>query len=327
MKKLTVDQIALFLNSLKSEYVLRVPIRLLDGTRSLGDLEEGALALFGGKIPRKTTSVFFSQMEEVFIWFKERDMQTESTISRPFFVLGLTAEDAECLSFIDKFFSENFRDDVYFKKRDRSVVAVLSGKCGQGGEFLKISAGNCDLEFVCDGEAFIVAAYSEKGRELERHLAAAREDASLDELKKMSDSLPRDDLQAIQKASELILQEKVPDSFWNEIGDQCIVCTACNLACPTCTCFDVYDRRDGDRVMRQRIWDSCQLDGFMREASGHNPMGTEGLRTRRRIHHKLAADVTRWGHITCFLCGRCDEVCPTNIGIKSVCREIVRRYS
>ncbi len=327
MKKLTVDQIALFLNSLKSEYDLRVPIRLSDGTRSLGDLEEGPLALFGGKIPRKTTSVFFPQMEEIFIWNEESGSQSKPPISRPLFILGLTSEDAECLSFIDKFFLENFRDDVYFEKRDRSVVAVLSGKCGQGDEFIKISGGNCDLEFVYDGEAFMVAAYSEKGRELEKRFTDTIGDASLDELKKISDSLPREDLQTIQKASELILQEKVPDSFWNEIGDQCIACTACNLACPTCTCFDVYDRRDGDRVMRQRIWDSCQLDGFMREASGHNPMGTEGARTRRRIHHKLAADVTRWGHITCFLCGRCDEVCPTGIGIKSVCREIVKRYS
>ena len=47
--------------------------------------------------------------------------------------------------------------------------------------------------------------------------------------------------------------------------------------------------------------------------------------TRRRIHHKLAADVTGWGHKTCFLCGRCDEVCPTGIGIKAVCREMIER--
>ncbi len=64
----------------------------------------------------------------------------------------------------------------------------------------------------------------------------------------------------------------------------------------------------------------------MREASGHNPMGEEHIRTRRRIHHKLAADPTRWGRISCFLCGRCDEVCPTGIGIKAVAREMVRRY-
>ena len=64
----------------------------------------------------------------------------------------------------------------------------------------------------------------------------------------------------------------------------------------------------------------------MREASGHNPMGQERLRTHRRIHHKLAADVKRWGHITCYLCGRCDRVCPTGIGIVAVCREMVEEF-
>ncbi|MRR39590.1 hypothetical protein EG829_34055, partial [bacterium] len=86
------------------------------------------------------------------------------------------------------------------------------------------------------------------------------------------------------------------------------------------------DWRYAERVERSRMWDSCQLDGFMREASGHNPLGTEALRTRRRIHHKLAADPERWGEISCFLCGRCDAVCPTGIGIFAVARELVARY-
>ena len=54
--------------------------------------------------------------------------------------------------------------------------------------------------------------------------------------------------------------------------------------------------------------------------------GTEALRTRRRIHHKLAADPERWGEISCFRCGRCDAVCPTGIGIFAVAREMVARY-
>lgn len=118
----------------------------------------------------------------------------------------------------------------------------------------------------------------------------------------------------------------MPDAFWVEIADRCIACTACNLVCPTCTCFEVLDRQTDGRVQRHRMWDSCQLEGFMREASGHNPLGTEMARTRRRIHHKLAADVDRWGHITCYLCGRCDDICPTGIGIKAVAKEIAARF-
>jgi formate hydrogenlyase subunit 6/NADH:ubiquinone oxidoreductase subunit I len=135
------------------------------------------------------------------------------------------------------------------------------------------------------------------------------------------------DLELITKASELLLQNKVPESFWESISKRCIACCSCNFTCPTCTCFDVWDRKFPDSIERVRTWDSCQLDGFMREASRHNPMGTEESRTRRRIHHKLAADVERWGFKTCFLCGRCDDSCPTGIGIKSVCREMVAACS
>jgi formate hydrogenlyase subunit 6/NADH:ubiquinone oxidoreductase subunit I len=135
-----------------------------------------------------------------------------------------------------------------------------------------------------------------------------------------------DDDALIRRASQLLRANRVPDSFWSEIGDRCISCTGCNLACPTCTCFGVQDWRYTQRVERSRMWDSCQLDGFMREASGHNPLGSEALRTRRRIHHKLAADPERWGEISCFLCGRCDAVCPTGIGILAVAREMVARF-
>ncbi|MBN1903251.1 4Fe-4S dicluster domain-containing protein [Candidatus Sumerlaeota bacterium] len=327
MKSLTITEIEQFLKSVEPEFDLRVPIRLHDGTRSLGGLNEGPLSLMGGKIPLKPTSVFFPQTERVFTRESDGEIKMEKPGEKPILVVGYTAEDADCLEFIDKFFSENFRDDLYFQKRDGSVIMVVSGKCGPDGGFLKIAGGKCDLELICDGERFIAQAYTEKGRQLEKKMKASKEVGDIDSLKKMSDELPDDDLKTIQKASELILAEKVPDAFWVEIGDRCIACTSCNYACPTCTCFEVYDRVHDGTTVRERMWDSCQLDGFMREASGHNPMGTEDIRTRRRIHHKLAADVTRWGHLTCYLCGRCDDACPTNIGIKSVSRMIVERYS
>lgn len=325
MKKLTMEEIENYLTLMEAEFDVLAPIQLHDGTRCLGNLKEGSLALKGGKIPLKPTSVFFPQMERVFTRESGKEIQMPLSGKKPILVVGFTAEDADCLEFIDKFFSENFRDDLYFQKREGSVVVVLSGKCGLNGEFLKIAGGKCDIELVCDGERYIVFAYSDKGKELEKRITASGEVDNIESLKQFSDKLPQDDLKMIQQASELILAEKVPDEFWAEIADRCIACTSCNYACPTCTCFEVYDRVYKDTTVRERMWDSCQLDGFMREASGHNPMGTEGSRTRRRIHHKLAADVTRWGHITCFFCGRCDDVCPTNIGIKSVSRMIMER--
>lgn len=325
MKALSQIELQVFIDSLKDEYDVRVPVKLSDGTRALGNSGEGPLSMEGGRIARKPTDIFFPQFDEMLTSEDGRFTMADS-LKKPFFVIGFTAEDCECLEFTDRFYSANFRDEIYFAKRNRAVIAGISGKCGKNGEMMKIAGGKCDLEFIGNGERYIVSAYSEKGKKLEAMMKCDINDASIGELKKLSDSISDDDFIILKKASELIRKDAVPDEFWKEIADRCISCTACNIACPTCTCFDMCDHERDTAIERSRLWDSCQLDGFMREASGHNPMGIESLRTRRRIHHKLAADFERWGHVTCFLCGRCDDVCPTNIGIKSVNREIVKRF-
>jgi len=315
MNVLTEQQLEAFFKSAESDYDVRVPIRLHDGSRSLGKPGEGPLALAGGIIPTKITNIFFPQTDTM-LTINPDGIQFQEPPAKPLLVVGLTAQDADCLEFIDRFYSENYRDDIYFNKRENAVVVCVSGRCGADGEFLKIAGEKCDME------------HTKAGKELVKK-APVKEQAAdkvFEELQKESDALSTDDLELIQAASKLLLDDKVPDDFWRSISDRCIACTSCNLACPTCTCFEVFDRKSDGEVHRRRMWDSCQLDGFMREASGHNPMGEEQIRTRRRIHHKLAADVTRWGHLTCYLCGRCDLVCPTGIGIKAVCGEMVEQY-
>ena len=327
MKALTERELREFFKSIEADYDVRLPIGLHDGTRTFGKLGDGPLRLAGGALPGKPTCVFFPQMQRILVE-TEGEIREPAPPARPLLVVGYTAADVDCLEFVDRFFSTNYRDDVYFSKRDRAVIVCVSGRCGEGGEFLRIAGQGCDIELVSDGQKYITLAYSEVGKALiERARGGVPvSEAEVSTLRDESDGLKTDDSDLISAASELILQEQVPEDFWQMVGDRCIACTACNLVCPTCTCFDVFDRKAGDSTERWRIWDSCQLDGFMREASGHNPMGQEWSRTRRRLHHKLAADATRWGHVTCFLCGRCDKVCPSNIGIKSVCRDIVERY-
>jgi len=327
MKALTDHQLRTFFHAAARDFDVRVPVRLYDGTRSLGTPDEGELALCGGALPGKITAVFFPQMEW-FLHVDENSVRTPEAPAKPLLVAGWTAADLDCLEFVDRFFAAHYRDSVYFSKREGAVLVGVSGFCGANGAIQRIAGKNCDIELIRTDHHYAVKAYSEKGQELTAALPGEDvPEGSIAHLVTQSEALPQDDLQILRRASELLLADKVPPEFWRKIADRCIACTACNLACPTCTCFDVFDRATSNNGTRRwRLWDSCQLDGFMREASGHNPMGEEGLRTQRRIHHKLAADVRRWGHMTCYLCGRCDRVCPTGIGIVAVCREMVEEY-
>jgi sulfhydrogenase subunit beta (sulfur reductase) len=327
MKRLAEAEIQSFLKSLESRYDVWVPVRLHDGTRSLGRPADGPLALAGGALPQKPTRMFFPQMD-VILSLKGKEVEGPASPEKPLLVVGFTAEDLDCLEFIDRFYGEDYQDTVYFGKRENGVVVAVTGRCGKDGKTLRTSSGNCDLEFVCDGHGYLAVAHSDTGKALVQGGALAAETQDLASLQDaiQSEADNGEDRALLEKASKLLLEDKVPDTFWEQIANRCIACTSCNLVCPTCTCFDVFDRGNGDGDERWRMWDSCQLDGFMREASGHNPMGKESVRTRRRIHHKLGADPRRWGQITCMLCGRCDDACPTSIGIKSVCREMVAQY-
>jgi sulfhydrogenase subunit beta (sulfur reductase) len=325
MKVLTLEGQSAFFASLERRYQVRLPVLLADGTRTLGSPGDGPFALLGGALPGKPTAAFFPHSGPVFSAGVD-GYQLPPAPPLPLFVLGFTPRDLDCLRFIDRFFGDGMLDDIYFRLRKTALIAGVSGYCGQAGALLPPAGGDCDLEFVWDRSRWLVIAYSETGRSIVEGLTDEAPDEALQRINEEAALLPQDDYAVIDEASRLLREDLVPESFWAEVGDRCIACTGCNLACPTCTCFGVQDWRYAEKTERSRIWDSCQLAGFMREASGHNPLGSEALRTRRRIHHKLAADPQKWGEISCFVCGRCDAVCPTGIGMQAVAREMVERF-
>jgi len=327
MKAFSQAELKSSLKSLEADYDVQVPIALHDGTRTLGSINSGELLLAGGCLPTKPVSLFFPQVDCI-MTIEDETINMQTPLEKPLLIVGFTAEDADCLEFTDKFFSSEYYDNIYFNKRDKAIIGVISGRCGNDGEIMKLSSGNCDFELVCDGEKYIAVAHSQIGESLVQKFTGGVkiENTVYKNLKKETENLSDDNKELIEKASKLLLDDMVPDEFWQDIASRCIACTACNMVCPTCTCFDVFDVKRNKSIERYRMWDSCQLDGFMREASGNNPMNEEHIRTRRRIHHKLVADVLHWGTITCFLCGRCDSVCPSDIGILSVCREMIERY-
>ena len=324
LKQLNRAELDQLLATIATDYRLHAPQLLTDGSRQLAPYDCGKLSLSGNPLQRKPTSYFFPQTEKLLSISADGAVVIPPQLERPLALFGLDGTDLAGIAFLDRFFMTEPADDAYLRNRSGTLLIALTGVAGGENQFLPLATGDCDLELIAIPGSWLALGHSSRGEELLAGFSDG-DNERLTALRKVSDSM-RNDFSMIQQASTLIQDDQVPDQFWTEIADRCILCSGCNMTCPTCSCFCVQDRSNATGTERSRVWDSCQLDAFMREASGHNPLGTEALRTRRRIHHKLAADVQRWGQIGCVGCGRCDRTCPTGIGIFAVCEEIVRRF-
>ena len=197
------------------------------------------------------------------------------------------------------------------------------------GSFHRAEKG-FDLQFYDVGDDFLVEAESDRGKAL---IANGSFDAIDDaeagkkrEKFRANASKAVKEVPALRKAMVRLRDGSVSEKVWDYFGRKCIVCGGCAFVCPTCTCFNVsdFEIKSGEGL-RVRSWDACLFGGFTREASGHNPRGTQALRLKRRHEHKLLyyneKDILE-GLCGCVGCGRCSDYCPVHIGTLEVVKAI-----
>jgi len=111
--------------------------------------------------------------------------------------------------------------------------------------------------------------------------------------------------------------------LWQDASSTCVECGACNLICPTCHCFLLFDEKRAGRAIRNRIWDACLYKSFARVAGGANPRKHLYERMRNRFDKKFSFFPDTIGKFACTGCGRCIDACAGDIDIREVLKGLV----
>jgi sulfhydrogenase subunit beta (sulfur reductase) len=252
----------------------------------------------------------------------------ETAVEERYAFVGVRACELEAIAIQDRvFLGGNHVDADYAARReDVFVVAVDCFEpggtcfCSSMGAGPRVASGY-DLalsELLDGGHRFLVAAGSDRGRELLERLPThpatvedtnAAEAAASSAGERMGRSLEATDLRDL-------LARNLEHPRWDDVAERCLGCSNCTMVCPTCFCTTVEDATDlrGETAERVRVWDSCfSLDHSYIHGGSIRPSGRS--RYRQWLTHKFGTWHDQFGTSGCVGCGRCIAWCPVGIDV------------
>lgn len=292
--------------------------------------------------------ILFPQMERILKYSYDAEAQsvtqTKPDAEKPKALFGLRPCDLAGIQCLDRFFlGQEFVDDVYLSHRKKSFlitntcsqpwpqcfcVCTHSGPAADEGYDL-------DLTKIADG--YLVQVGSERGQAVaDAHGWKKADDSHSVQKKEVIDQsiaafpeLATDNKAWISRVMNRITTGFIKQEIWEYIGNQCLECGACSFVCPSCSCFNIEDAKmcDGD-CERLRTRDSCSFEGYSRMAGDHNPRQPVEDRRNKRFFCKLSySQSKKYLRPGCVGCGRCQWVCPGDIGLPNVVQYIRRETS
>lgn len=278
--------------------------------------------------PQSLKPLFFPPRVTVLEVLRVRNSWTASVPEPPHpkhAVLGVRSCDLHALAIQDRvFLGGTHRDPEYAARREGLfLVAVECGRSASTCFCVSMSTGpavtsGADIILTELPEGFVVRFGSERGAALiarlptqscsEADLEAARESprrAASQQSRSLNSSTVRS-----------TLMNNLEHARWDDVARRCLACANCTMVCPTCFCSTVDEVSDltGDRVSRERVWESCFNEEHSWTAGGAVHSSVKS-RYRQWLTHKLATWHDQFGTSGCVGCGRCITWCPVGIDI------------
>ncbi len=251
--------------------------------------------------------------------------------------LGVRACDLAAIAIQDRVFMYGEHPDpVYTARRSAAVIiAVNCTRCVDTCFCVSMGTGpravaGFDLALTevpsNSRTAFLAEAGSKKGIEwLDRIPSRTADTRSRQAGADLRSRAVADQRRTLDReATRKILLDNLNHRHWEEVGDRCLSCGNCTMACPTCFCSTVEDTTDlaGRNAERWQVWDSC-FNPDHSYIHGGSVRKSTGSRYRQWVVHKLATWSEQFGTSGCVGCGRCITWCPVGIDITAEVRQII----
>jgi sulfhydrogenase subunit beta (sulfur reductase) len=248
-------------------------------------------------------------------------------------IFGLHPCDINSIKILDLALSGKYIDPYYFNRRKNTIIFGLGcmpdDKCFCRSMGTDSVTDGFDLYFVDLHKYFLVNVGSSIGDDFTKEFPNLFEKPAPQDI---DDYIERRNYRAKSfklslDVSDLpyILDIERESEVWDELGKKCLCCGSCSMVCPTCYCFNIFDRvdLDGTKGERFRQWDTCLAKDYTLVAGGHVFRKKRSDRVKNRYYHKQHGFVEEYGRPSCTGCGRCIQYCPTKIHVVEVLNKVM----